>query len=391
MKNKLFLLLILPLIASCASLKEGKADDNFVFEATRYQVNSVNTRSIQYESTSRGYKIEAVDNSTSTDAFFRLANLTEGAEVKVKNNKYLAIRHRSNFTLKYHLRIQSTTRQIWDDFSFSNTACIGEFASFSGWSTLVYDLNYENALNTTESNYNNWQNGNYFGLSFNLSNYVTLRDDPTSYLYISSFSFFDNAESAKTFTGLEYSSEEDKTGPEITIPNVVDNKINVTAGKFIDIKATAYDAYDDLNYEVIANYSSGALDENGKYVQGNHKINFVATDLSGNVSDKEIDLIVGEKDTIAPVISFNVEKIYVLVGTYNYLKITAYDDVDGEIECTFNYSSGALDAFNRFNEGNHTLTIIASDYTGNQATKTIEIISSNNFNPNGLEVIEETY
>ena len=116
---------------------------------------------------------------------------------------------------------------------------------------------------------------------------------------------------------------------------------------------------------------------------------FVASDLAGNITTSILNLEVGDKDIEAPIISLNVDKIHVLPYTYNKLKIYAYDEVDGQVECNFEYSEGALNELGQFLEGEHILTISASDLTGNIATKTIDIIVGNDINPDNLEFIDE--
>ena len=83
------------------------------------------------------------------------------------------------------------------------------------------------------------------------------------------------------------------------------------------------------------------------------------------------------------------DTIYVQTGTYTRLVFTAYDEIDGEIVCEYSYSENAVDELDRFLAGNHTLTITATDLTGNTATKNISLIVGDDFNPDNLEVIEE--
>lgn len=376
----------MPLLVSCTSFYQVKAEEDGSFVATSLTISEYNSSALNYRKTSRGVKIEK--SGTSTDAFLRFDGINQDHAVNAKDNKYIAIRYRANFDPKFVLRIKSTTGfTVWNDFLFSS----GERQNTVGtWSTYVYKLSLDKASNISASAYSDWESGDYLGVSFNIVN----KDDfalSTSYLYISSFAFFDKDDlaAANSYSGLDYASSPDTKGPEITIPFGDGQTFNTTAGKKYTFTADAYDEYDDIHPVVNVEVPPSALDGEGKLVEGNHTVTFTASDLSGNESVKVLNLVVGPKDTVPPVINCNLETIYVPTGTYNCLAFTAYDAEDGEIKCEYLYSANALDENNRFVKGNHTLTIKATDLTGNFATKDISVVVDNNIVPNGLEVIEE--
>ena len=385
--KKLLKLLLIPLLAGCAAASQVIADDDIHFVANELQVSEFNSYAISYSKTSFGVKIQKAVSATSTDAFLRFDSLTNTRSVSVNTHKYIAIRYRSNYDPQFVLRIKSTTLNSWSDFRFSETQ--GHIENNNGtWNTYVFPLNFANSTGGSESIYNEWAQGEYLGVSFNILNSESLALD-SSFLYISSFAFFTTEEAANGYSGLDYAQYVDNVGPTITIPFGDGETFHTTAGKSYDFVAEAHDEYDDTYFTVKGELSSGALDENDKLVEGNHTVTFRAKDLTNNETVKVLNLIVGAKDTVAPVINCNIETIYVQTGTYNCLAFKAMDAVDGEIACEYEYSANAVDANNRFLKGTHTLTVKATDLTGNEATKNITIIVTDNFNPNNLVVITE--
>ncbi len=378
------LLLISPILLG---MTQQTNVDNTIFDMTELTLEGYNSRSIMIEETSRGYYISPAESYASTDAFIRFRNLTDIAEISIKNNNFLAIRYRASYNPEIAVRILSTTgSSTWSDFLFDSYSAT-TIDSFSNWKTVVFTLSFENARNTTQNTYDSWVEGNYASLSLNITNNGLFTEN--NYLYLSSFSFFKTYEEAAAFKGLSYSQVEDTAGPTIEIPNLEGDTLVTTYGRRLNLSAHYYDEYDDIGGEITGVLSEGALDENGLLTQGNHTMTFTATDLSNNVSTKVINIIANEKDTVAPTIYVNIEKLYVLAGSYNKLVFEAYDEVDGKVECEMHYSTGAMNSQGQFLAGNHTLTLTASDFSGNTATKTIEIISGYDLNPDGLEVIDE--
>ena len=385
--KKYLVLLLMPLILSCSSLRVV-AEEEKDFIATDLTITDYNYRALKYKKTLRGVEIEKADIMSTTDAYLRFDSIETIHEVSVKENKYIAIRYRSNYNPEFALRIKSTTgAKNWNDFHFSRTH--SHISNTTGtWNTCVYNLAFENASSVSLSEYNSWELGDYVGVSFNITNTDSfILED--SYLYISSFAFFPSEEEADDYLGLEYTRNVDNKGPIITIPFGDGETFNTTAGKAYEFIANTYDEYDDISSTVEGELSNGALDENNRLPKGNHTVTFNAYDLSGNKSTKVLNLVVGPKDNVAPIINCDIETIYVPTKTYNCLAFTADDEVDGEIKCEYLYSENAVDESNRFLKGNHTLTITATDLTGNVATKDITIVVSDDYNPNNLEVIEE--
>ena len=349
-------ILITPLLMGVANVNET----THIFALTNFSIANINSNSVNATKTKRGYLVKANEDYTSTDAFIRFTDLDSEEEVYVRDNKYLAIRYRANFEAGLAMRILSTTGyQTWNDFLF-NMSGATTIKSFSNWYTVI---------------------------SFNITGQQLFQDD--GYVYLSSFAFFNNKDEAEEFKGLDYSQNEDKQGPIIDIPYGDGITLYTTAGRKVNYIATYYDEYDDLSGEVEGILSSGALDENGLLVKGEHQVSFTAYDLSNNFSTKTLNLIVGDKDEVAPIINLNTDTIYVLVNSYNLLEIDVYDEVDGKIDYELTYSDGAINSKGQFNEGHHTLTITATDYSFNTATKTIDIIAGYDINPNGLEFIDE--
>ena len=151
--------------------------------------------------------------------------------------------------------------------------------------------------------------------------------------------------------------------------------IVTTAGKPFVIDATAYDEYYQMNIEPEYVYSDGAVDKNGLLLEGEHTCTVKFSDLGGNTAELVINLKVGPKDTVAPVLSWAPEKIYASEGMMPSLAVTAMDDPEGEVEVTLVWSEGALYK-GKLCSGNHTLTITAVDQTGNKAEKVIPVIVS---------------
>ena len=358
-----------------------------VFELSNMIIQDFNKNSIAVENTPKGVKISKSENYQNTDAYIRYAGFTNYHDVSIKNNRYLAVRYRSNYDPHFTLRVLSDTGAAsWNDFLFSDGGSTKGLYSYSYWNTVVYDLSYNNARNISKSAYDLWVEGSCEGVSFNIEAEDLFEKDD-AFLYISSLKLFSNLDEAKNFNGLEYSTYEDTTGPEITTE--YGDTFNITAGKKVDFTATYFDEYDGVGGTIKGVLSTGAVDTEGKLVEGNHTVTFTAKDICNNTSTKVINVVVGPKDSVAPVINVNFDTLYVLTNSYNRLTITAYDDIDGEIECEFLYSDGAINELGQFNQGNHTLTVVASDLTGNTATKTINIVVSDDINPQNLDIIDE--
>ena len=131
-----------------------------------------------------------------------------------------------------------------------------------------------------------------------------------------------------------------------------------------------------------------SLYEDGNLVIGEHTCIIRATDNSGNVSEISLQVIVGEKDDVAPTLSWAPDNIYAPVGAKPDFNVIATDNKD-EIEVELTWSDGALDKRGRLLEGEHTLTVSASDLTGNKTEKVITVFVGVN-DVSDWEIIEDT-
>ena len=150
-------------------------------------------------------------------------------------------------------------------------------------------------------------------------------------------------------------------------------EINRAEGLAPDFTITAHDAYydEDITPEYI--WSEGALDANGKLIVGTHTCTVRATDKVGNFSEIMLTVNVKEKDVTAPVIEELPERIVAETLSRLVLTIDVTDDND-EVEPVLTFSEGALDGTGRLLAGEHTLTVSATDKSGNASTKVILIV-----------------
>ncbi len=149
--------------------------------------------------------------------------------------------------------------------------------------------------------------------------------------------------------------------------------IDTTAGKVFSIDITAYDEYDKAYIAPEYIFSEGAVDENGLLLEGEHTCTVRFTDYAGNSSSIEFYLDVEPRDVTAPKLSYVPDKIYANSGMRFLLEITATDDRDGDCDVAMVWSEGAFDRRERFVEGEHTLTVSATDTTGNKIEKIIPV------------------
>ena len=181
--------------------------------------------------------------------------------------------------------------------------------------------------------------------------------------------------------GLRHENDADFYIDSIKINYVEDNDapiinyngkdhVTITEGQQLNLNASATDAIQgkvDLEY-VWADPSR--IDENGNPTKGDHTLTLRATDYFGNVAEHTITVTVTTPDTTAPTIIVPTENIYVKTGTTPLISVKATDDRD-DVTPTYTWSEGALDNKGKLTEGVHTLTISASDLSGNTTTKTI--------------------
>ncbi len=168
----------------------------------------------------------------------------------------------------------------------------------------------------------------------------------------------------------ELIDETDKVAPEISYSGATE--IETTAEKPFVISVSAFDKEDNKEAVIYYVWSEGAFDADGKLVKGTHTCAVVAVDKSGNESKIDLTVTVGDKDEVAPVIAV-AEQITGVAGAIPQLTYQATDDTDGEILCEVSWSEGALDEEGKLVAGTHTLTLTATDLTGNTTTKEVTV------------------
>ncbi len=222
--------------------------------------------------------------------------------------------------------------------------------------------------------------------------WIELTFSPTSGNYFESSSFDSFAGTDGYFKPVNVGFRFENTAPETTVyidsitfdlteQDTVapvfryDGKTELTtsAGKPFVFGGTAYDDYDGQNAALTYKWSEGALDANGHLTEGDHACTVTATDLSGNRSEIKLTVHVLAPDTEAPVISFASDTVRVTVNTVNRLTVPVTDNYD-RVEPVLVWSDGALDSRGRFLAGTHTLTVTATDLSGNTTQKTISVV-----------------
>ena len=130
------------------------------------------------------------------------------------------------------------------------------------------------------------------------------------------------------------------------------------------------------------------LDENGEPNIGTHTLSLVARDYFGNEAKKEITVVVLEPDTLPPTLDIRVDTVFAKIGASVLLDFPATDD-RGSVTVTKTWSDGALDSRERLTEGTHTLTVTATDASGNKTEKTVTFIVSAEGDSSDVIVDEE--
>ena len=178
----------------------------------------------------------------------------------------------------------------------------------------------------------------------------------------------------------------DTTAPVITYNGA--DVVSISQGQKLPFEVSAYDEVQgDIQVEYIWSDPT-KLDESGNPMGGEHTLTFKATDYFGNTSEKTITVIVKEADLVAPTIQIPTDTIRVKIGTKPLISVTATDDKDAKVEVIYTWSNGALDAYGKLTEGTHTLTLSATDLSGNKTEETITFIVTAEGNTVG-DVIDE--
>ena len=167
---------------------------------------------------------------------------------------------------------------------------------------------------------------------------------------------------------------DDKVAPVINYSGKTD--ILTSSGKVFSPDITAYDEMEGREIPLAYEWSAGALDTNGNMLEGEHTCRVSATDYFGNTSYLDLNVTVGPPDVEAPTITFLASEIYVPVGTFYRMVLVAEDNYD-DVKVVEEWSEGAIDRGGRLAEGVHTLTLTATDLSGNSTVKvvTVHVIS----------------
>ena len=107
-------------------------------------------------------------------------------------------------------------------------------------------------------------------------------------------------------------------------------------------------------------------------LEGVHTCRVSATDFYGNTSYIDLNVTVGPADVEAPTIQFIAREIYVPVGTFYRMIITAVDNYD-DVTVSEVWSDGAIDFGGRLAEGTHTLTLTCTDLSGNSTVHVVTV------------------
>ena len=164
--------------------------------------------------------------------------------------------------------------------------------------------------------------------------------------------------------------ENDMTAPVLSYNGETD--ILTSAGKIFDPGVIAYDEQEGRYLSLDYSWSDGAIDEEGKMLEGEHICRVSASDYFGNVSYLDFNVCVGAPDVEAPTISFTASEIYVSAGTFYRMVIVANDNYD-KVDVVEAWSEGAIDLGGRLLEGTHTLTLTATDLSGNTKVHVVTV------------------
>ena len=106
--------------------------------------------------------------------------------------------------------------------------------------------------------------------------------------------------------------------------------------------------------------------------KGEHTCVVSAKDYYGNSTSISLNVTVGPPDVEAPEILFTASEIYVPVGTFSRMVISCVDNYD-KVNVVSEWSDGAIDFGGRLFEGTHTLTLTATDHSGNKSVHVVTV------------------
>lgn len=148
--------------------------------------------------------------------------------------------------------------------------------------------------------------------------------------------------------------------------------ILTSAGKPFVPGITAYSELEGRYLDLSYDWSEGAIDEDGMLCEGAHTCVVSATNYYGHTSSITLNLTVDPPDVAAPEIQIETSEIYVPVGTFYRMVIACVDNYD-KVDVVSEWSDGAIDFGGRLYKGTHTLTLTATDLSGNKSVHVITV------------------
>ena len=162
----------------------------------------------------------------------------------------------------------------------------------------------------------------------------------------------------------------DGKAPELKFDGVTD--ILTSSGKPFRPDITAYDHLLECEIPLNFEWSAGAIDTDGNMLEGVHTCVVSATNYYGNTASVTLNVTVGPPDVEAPEILFTTSEIYVPTGTFYRMVMECVDNYD-RVDVVSEWSEGAVDFGFRLAKGTHTLTLTATDDSGNKSVHVVTV------------------
>ena len=212
-------------------------------------------------------------------------------------------------------------------------------------------------------------NGTFFNDRSRTANFNMLSKN--GYLYKLELAIRHNGTKAAFYIdSVKLGLVDDEEAPVLTYNG--EDVVTIARGQQLSFDVSAVDALEgavDVEYV----WGDPSKIENGVPTEGTNTLTFVARDFFGNTAEKTITVIVEEPDETPPTLLIPVDTIYAKIGARSMLTFEATDD-RSDVEITTEWSEGALDARERLTEGTHTLTVTATDLSGNKTQKSITFV-----------------
>lgn len=156
------------------------------------------------------------------------------------------------------------------------------------------------------------------------------------------------------------------------------DEIDQTAEKPLELeKYSAFDSVENRELPVTLRWEGASgVDEDGNAIEGGPYTLILETENSfGEKAEKRLTVKVRPRDNEPPVILVYTDTITVRTGTHGTMNISATDNEDA-VDVVNVWSKNAMDDKGCLTEGEHELTLICTDDTGNTSTKSIKVIVS---------------